>query len=144
VHNDGPDRSMPTSMRVESAPLGAFVPWQPLTTLSVPPILPGESRQVSTVVARPRPTPLGDVNRIPPKKLRTAVNSPDQPAPQPAAGLISMLRLLRRGQSARSVPGRADADTTSLAPDLWDLLGRGQPYWAGNINVFIGSHPVER
>ncbi|HEY5909633.1 MAG TPA: hypothetical protein VJA21_03405 [Verrucomicrobiae bacterium] len=32
----------------------------------------------------------------------------------------------------------------TLAPDLWDLVGRGQPHWAGNINVFIGLHPVER
>ena len=32
----------------------------------------------------------------------------------------------------------------SLAPDLWDLLGQGQPHWAGNINVFVGNRPVER
>jgi hypothetical protein len=24
------------------------------------------------------------------------------------------------------------------------MVGRGQPYWAGNINVFIGREPVER
>jgi hypothetical protein len=36
------------------------------------------------------------------------------------------------------------ATTGSLAPDLWELLGRGQPHWAGNINVFIGSRAVER
>src|SRR5438132_12963314 len=53
-----------------------------------------------------------------------------------------MLDLFRRGRTAR--PGRALAGRVSLAPDLSDLLGRSQPYWAGNINVFVGIHPVER
>ena len=48
-----------------------------------------------------------------------------------------MLNLLRRGRTDRP-SGRA------LAPDLWELVGREQPHWAGNINIFIGSHPVER
>jgi hypothetical protein len=52
---------------------------------------------------------------------------------------MAMLNLLRRGQTAR--PG---AGTASLSPDLWELVGRGQPHWAGNINVFIGTRPVER
>jgi hypothetical protein len=33
---------------------------------------------------------------------------------------------------------------TSLSPDLLDLLGKGQPHWAGNINVFVGHRAVER
>jgi hypothetical protein len=32
----------------------------------------------------------------------------------------------------------------SLPPDLWELVGRGQPHWAGNINVFVGARAVER
>src|SRR5437867_4948647 len=73
VHNEGAGRSRPTSMRLDSAPLGAFVPWQPLTVLSVPALEPGESRELSTDVARPHPAPLGNFNRIPPKTLLTAV-----------------------------------------------------------------------
>jgi uncharacterized membrane protein len=146
VRNKGSGRSQPTPMRLESAPFGAFVPWQPLAKLTVPALEPGESRELSIDVARPRPTPLGDFNRVPPKKLLTAVTapdkSPDQPSPQPARGFAAMLSLLlRRGASisGRALPGR-----TTLAPDLWDMVGRGQPHWAGNINVFIGREPVER
>src|SRR5438105_1767325 len=113
VHNEGAGRSRPTSMRLESAPLGAFVPWQPLTVLSVPALEPGESRELSTEVARPRPAPLGDFNRIPPQRLLTAVNSPDQSPPPLRAGFTSVLDLLRRGQTARPA-----AKGTSLAPDL--------------------------
>jgi hypothetical protein len=32
----------------------------------------------------------------------------------------------------------------TLAPDLSDLVQRGQPHWAGNINVFVGLERVER
>jgi uncharacterized membrane protein len=146
VRNNGSGRSRPTPMRLESAPLGAFVAWQPLAKLTVPALEPGESRELSVDVARPRPTPLGDFNRVPPKKLLTAVNAPgnapEQPAPQPGTRFAAMWNLLlRRGTS---ISGRALAQTTSLAPDLWDMVGRGQPHWAGNINVFIGREPVER
>src|SRR5678809_1203720 len=75
VHNTGEHRSSPTPMRLESAPLGAFVAWQPLGRLMVPALEPGESRKVAMDVARPRPTPLGDFNRVPPKRLVTAINS---------------------------------------------------------------------
>ncbi len=143
VHNVGAHRSPPTAMRLESAPLGAFVPWQPLTQLLVPALEPGESRDLSTEVTRPHPTPLGDFNRVPPTRLLTAVNSPDQPSPQSGTGVGAILNLLRRGHKARS-SSRDLADRPSLAPDLWDLLGRGQPHWAGNVNVFVGIQPVER
>jgi hypothetical protein len=87
VRNTGLGRSQPTPMRLESAPLGAFVSWQPLARLQVPALEPGESRTLSIDVARPRPTPLGDFNRVPPKKLLTSVNAPgnapEQPATQP-------------------------------------------------------------
>src|SRR5207249_2457738 len=73
-----------------------------------------------------------------------AVNSPDQSSPPPVTGVAAMLNLLRRGQTARPAPTSSAAKTASLAPDLWDLLGGGQPHWAGNINVFVGSRPVER
>ena len=147
VRNKGSGRSRPTPMTLESAPFGAFVPWQPLAKLTVPALEPGESRELSIDVARPRPTPLGDFNRVPPKKLLTAVNapdtSPDRASPPNATGLAAILNLLRWGQRARP-SGKGAVARTSLAPDLWDMVGRGQPHWAGNINVFIGREPVER
>ncbi len=144
VHNEGMRRSRPTFMRLESAPLGAFVPWQPLAVLPVPPLEPGELRELRTEVPHPHPAPLGDFSRIPPKGLLTAVNSLDQPPPPSGTGLMAVLNLLRRGQAARPATGSVAAKGAPLAPDLWELAGRGQPYWAGNINVFVGAHPVER
>jgi hypothetical protein len=143
VSNAGEHRSQPTPMRLQSAPLGAFVPWQPLARLLVPSLEPGQSRELSVDVARPRPAPLGDFNRIPPKKLLTALSSQDQPLPRQSSGVVALLDLLRRGQPSRSL-GRDRTENTSLAPDLMDLMGRGQPHWAGNINVFVGSKAVER
>ncbi|HWX23215.1 MAG TPA: hypothetical protein VN578_25210 [Candidatus Binatia bacterium] len=143
VHNAGAHRSPPTPMRLESAPLGAFVPWHPLAQLLVPALEPGESRELSTDVARSQPTPLGDFNLVPPNRLLTAVTSPEQSSPQSGTGFAGMLNLFRRGQTTRSSGGDLAA-RRSLAPDLWELVGRGQAHWAGNINVFIGTHPVER
>jgi len=143
VHNPGARRSQPTSMRLESAPLGAFVPWQPLTVLPVPALEPGDSRELSIEVAHAHPAPLGEFNRIPPKRLLTAVNAPDQPSPPPG-GLMTVLNLLRKGRTARPAPGGVATKSASLAPDMWELLGRGQPHWAGNINVFVGTRRVER
>jgi hypothetical protein len=40
--------------------------------------------------------------------------------------------------------GQRTGKGAHLAPDLWDYLGRGQPHWAGNINVFVGARSVER
>ena len=86
---------------------------------------------------------VSDFNRIPPKRLLTAVNFPERPSRQSGTGFVAMLNLFLRGRTAR--PSGLDlAGRASLAPDLWDLLGRSQPYWAGNINVFVGNHSVER
>ena len=57
IHNRGWRRSAPTTVRLESAPLGAFVHWQSLAVLPLPPIEPGESRVVTVDVARPGPLP---------------------------------------------------------------------------------------
>ena len=143
VHNAGAHRSPPTSLRLESAPLGAFVPWQPLTRMLVPPLEAGESRELSTEVVRSRPASLGDFNRVPPKRLFAAATSPDSPAPEPGSGMMAMLNLLRRGRT-NGTSGRELGRGTPLAPDVFELVGLGQPHWAGNINVFVGSKPVER
>src|SRR5262249_55082251 len=116
VHNDGEFRSKPTVMRLESAPLGAFVPWQPLALLPVPSIEPGGSREVSIDVKRPRPATLGDFDRIPPKRLLSALAAPEDSS-RPNRGFLAMLNLLR-GRNGNL------GDTTDLAPDLMDLVGR--------------------
>lgn len=145
IRNDGGRRSEPTSMRLESAPLGAFVPWRPLAVLPVPALEPGERRELSVEASRPRPKPLGSFDLIPPRTLLNAVSAaPDESAPQPATGIAAMLALFRRRETARKENRGESNKTSSLAPDLWDLVGRDQPHWAGNVNVFIGSKAVER
>jgi hypothetical protein len=64
IHNRGWRRSAPTTVRLESAPLGAFVPWQSLAVLPVPPIEPGESRVVSLDALRPDASSLVKANRL--------------------------------------------------------------------------------
>jgi hypothetical protein len=72
--------------------------------------------------------------------LLKAAASPDE-QPQGNSGIVGLLDLFRK----RPSPARKDLDGKPLlAPDLWDLVGRGQPHWAGNLNVFIGNKPVER
>lgn len=144
IRNESERRSNPTQIRLESAPFGAFVPWRPLATLSVPVLEPGQSRELSVVAAHPHPTPLGDFDRVPPINVLTALNaSPDQSSPRPATGIIALIDLIRRRGTVR--PGNsATARAPMLPSDLWRWFGRDQPHWAGNINVFVGDRAVER
>src|SRR5262245_1122540 len=59
VTNLGYQPTTPTFAVVRAAPLGAFVPWEPLATLPVPSLGPGESFVVRTEAGRPAPEPLG-------------------------------------------------------------------------------------
>lgn len=131
--------SRPTMLRLESAPFGAFVPWRPVTEFPVRALKPGESLDLITEVPRPHPTPLGSFDRVRPKALLRAVNSPDQSSTRLAA-LLEGLALLAGQRSLR----KSARGLSPLPPDLLELLGRANPYWAGNLNVFIGSSPVER
>jgi hypothetical protein len=142
VRNESTRHSKPTIMRLESAPLGAFVPWRPLAVLPVPALEPGEARELSVEVSKLRPQPLGSFDRVPPTTLLTAVNSSPDETPQPRTGVARLLDLLHRRDTVKNRHGTNKRP--SLAPDLWELLGRDQPHWAGNINVFIGSKAVER
>ncbi len=142
VHNGGSQRSLPTMMRLESAPLGAFVRWRSLTQVRVPALEPGESRELSAVIDRPRPDPLGDFDRVPPARLLTAVSAANNQPPSDAGFESALTQFILRQSDPRR--GVQSASAGLLAPDLWDWLGRGQPHWAGNINVFVGRKSVER
>jgi len=140
IRNDGGRRSQATVMRLESAPLGAFVRWQPLALLPVPPLEPGESRILTTEALRPRPQTLGDFDNVPPTKLLAALqSSPDEPSRRAESRFRALQGLLRR-----STAGATGLLAGLLAPDVSELVGRRNPHWAGNINVFIGNKAVER
>lgn len=120
VHNRGEVPSLPTLMRIEAAPLGAFLPTRSLATLKIPLLLPGESRTLRLEARAPKPTPLGQADRVPPSRVLTALASDDErDAPQP-------------GQIG------------TLPVDLLDLFQQGGTHWAGNLNIFFAGKEVER
>ncbi|HVS36532.1 MAG TPA: hypothetical protein VMS17_13290 [Gemmataceae bacterium] len=117
VRNDGDEPSAPTLAVLSAAPLGAFVPWRSLALVHAPALAPGESAVLRTEAIRPAVAPLGPPDRVPPRRLLTALGAADdRPQPTPVA----------------------------LPPDLMDLVGRPNPHWAGNLNVFVAGRAVER
>src|SRR5262245_53127677 len=72
VANGGPVCSEPTVLRIQQAPLGAFVAWNDLTALVVPPIEPGDTVEVATEFPEPGRLP-GQLARTPPGSSLTAV-----------------------------------------------------------------------
>jgi len=118
VRNLGESRSRATRAVIQAAPLGAFVPWQPLAQVQVPSLDPGQEHVIRLDAVRPAPRPLGPPDRVPPRQLLTALGFGDR----------------RRRERAGS----------GLPADLLELFGRPNPYWAGNLNVFVGDRPVER
>src|SRR5919201_1620396 len=69
VTNLGYQPTTPTFAVFRAAPLGAFVPWQPLTALPVPSLGPGESFVLRTEAGRPPPEPLGSPAELTPEQL---------------------------------------------------------------------------
>lgn len=152
VENAGELPTPPTLATLSAAPFGAFVAWTPLKTLPVPPLAPGGSVLLSAEVARRKAKPLGKPERIRPRRLLTALGMNDdrrvqvpptrrdraETMPSPALGLglaqmiVNLLGL------------RQDADQPTLPVDLFELIGRGTPHYAGNLNVFVGRQNVER
>jgi hypothetical protein len=124
VHNLGTERSAETTIVVQSAPLGAFVPWQPLAHVMVPVIEAGESVSVQMETTAPLATALPPDRRTP-AQLLTAL---DREEPH-------------RRRGTWPAPGKA---RPVLASDLFQRLGRGGVHWAGNINVFVSQTSVER
>lgn len=143
--NEGQRRSSATHMRLESAPFGAFVPWRPLAILPVPALEPGESRELSVAAGRPHPKPLGDFDRVPPTSVLQALGaSPDEPSPQRRLSVVALMNLIQRQKNSRTARNTRIVGGPMLPSDLWELFGREQPHWAGNINVFVGDRAVER
>lgn len=132
ITNRGTAWSQPTPILIRSAPLGAFVPWQPLATVEAPPIAPRVTTVVSFETARPRTEPLGDFSGLVPDALRTAVGAGDG-AP---TRFDPNLALLVREKMMDRFGG--------LAPDPFALLDRTTTRWIGNIDVLIRRKSVER
>lgn len=143
LRNLGAEPSRPTTLMLQAAPLGAFVSWEPLVALAVPALRPGETVDLSTEAARPKPAPLGDFADVPPRRVLAAVGPDDQPSRTAGrrSGLFRNWALVRR---LRRAAGGQSAKSPSLPPDPLDLVGRRNPHWAGNLNVFIGRKSVER
>jgi hypothetical protein len=111
---------------IQAAPLGAFVPWKPLAMLPVPSLQAGETRVLRLQAAVPRTAVLGDPAKIPPHRLLTALAEEDEP------------------EDAMSATVPLPSTTAPLANDVFALLGRENPHWAGNLNVFVNDRAVER
>ncbi|MCI0739003.1 MAG: hypothetical protein L0Y72_08165 [Gemmataceae bacterium] len=118
VHNEGEEPTESTMAIVQSAPLGAFVRWRPLSVAQIPALEPGASVAVEFEARRPSVSTLGDPRKIEPLTLLTALDNDDD-------------------RQARSAFG-------ALPADLLELFGRRNLYWAGNLNIFIGARSVER
>jgi len=166
VVNRGPRRSKPTRMRIESAPLGAFVAWRPLREdLVVAPIAPGGTGRVVLTVPRPEPRALGGAGKGAVRSLKVASGF----GPEGESRPWSRTPGARRPDTPRIDPKRRERLQVSwfvesvlqkhfpqiyndafrselgslLPPSILDVDGP-QPHWAGNLNVWIGETPVER
>ncbi|GEM_PF-2112759 len=132
VHNPSAKQSMPTIMKVQAAPLGAFVPWSHLTSVVVPEIEPWGQVQVETRATAPQSTLPGNLEEVTPQQLLNALDRPQV-----------VIDKLFDG-SWIEWPLDLEMISPSLLPDdPMALLGRSNPHWAGNINVFIGDSAVE-
>jgi hypothetical protein len=140
VTNESSQASRPTVVMVSAAAFGAFVPWQPLATLSIPRLLPGQTRVLRTRGIPVRPEPLGRVDSVPPRRLLgvlgLAGDSPDEPPGKRGA--------YAEPGSARYASVPASPSPRRLPADLMQLLLQETPHWAGNINVHVGNKDVER
>lgn len=119
VRNSSDRPSPPRLMSISSAPLGAFLPWRPLVSLTIPSLRPGAKTLVETAATRIRPLPLGRIERIPPGRLVAAFAQHDD-----ADG--------RSGFKKR------------VASSIFDLLDPCRAHWVGNINVFVNYRGTER
>lgn len=141
VGNAGPTSSLPCRMRIDAAPFGAFLPWRRLTTLTVPSLQPGETTRLVTTEAQAGSGTSPGAAGIIPRGLLTAIGANDENAHRMRRGRggirpTRVLGVLMR----RMLSGNSGV----LPPNLLELLAGPQPHWAGNLNIWIESRPVER
>jgi hypothetical protein len=143
VTNRGEECSKPTSALISAAPLGAFVAWQPLARVAVPGLPPGESTVLRAEGVRTPRQPLGTPDRVPPRRLLAALGADDgEPrSTDRRSAAIDALRTLLRVSPQQTLQTPIGSE---LPPDPLELLSRGNPHWAGNLNIFIGGRAVER
>jgi hypothetical protein len=145
VTNLGGERSLPTAAIVQAAPLGAFVPWRPIAVVPVPALMPGRSATLRIDGVRPQARPLGPPDRVPPRRLLTALGAGDAPARGRGQSWTDTLRnLLARPGDRPAPPGSPAWPAGALPADPMELLGRGALHWAGNLNIFLAGRAVER
>ena len=137
IRNQSQRISPPTEVRIQAAPLGAFVSWRDVKSVQAPSLQPGQATKVSLAMPVPRTRSLGSPGGIPPRRFFDAMGG--NALGQWALSFMSrkMSAILRRG--ARKLAGEGE-----LPPDPMQLLDREQFHWAGNINVLIGDLAVER
>ncbi len=144
VRNEGDLPSRPTRLKIEAAPLGAFVPGRRIAVLDVPSVALGSAVELRTRARRPRVRPLGDLRNTRPEDLLGALANPDPPRRRLRGWLGPWWRkqpLAPPKEKDRDAPGDV---APLLPPDPLSLVECGAPHWAGNINVFIGKRSVER
>jgi hypothetical protein len=132
VTNDGDLWSAPTEVALQSAPLGAFLTWQPLLTLTVPPLAPHTSAVVSGSAWVPQHAPVAppeEVWSMPADLLREFAETVAREAREEAER--EARRLLRRPAPV-------------VAADPLALVGRAGYHWAGNIDILMRGKAAER
>jgi hypothetical protein len=148
VTNAGSSPSRGEFALIQSATLGAFVAWRPLTIVEVPVLQPGESVVLRSGAVRATPKPLETPDRLPPARLLTALGfGDDEPRSPEARGDARVSRALGLFRKFRPLRDEAPKDgyrSLQLPPSPFDLLTGQSTYWAGNLNVFIGGRAVER
>ncbi|MEO0650620.1 MAG: hypothetical protein AAFZ65_08080 [Planctomycetota bacterium] len=129
VRNHGPRPTAPTTLLLETASFGLFLPNHPVCSLQVP-----------TVEARGSVV-LGASLPLLPVSSGSSAPRADRPEPsdlrlRPGLPLIQRVSRQRLGASPRT--------ERALAPDLHALLGHVRSQWAGNVRVQVGGRCTER
>jgi hypothetical protein len=138
VHNRGGAWSQATTMRVEAAPLGAFIPMRPLTTLQVPAIPPLRCVNVSTEVDETPVRPPDDTQPAP--RAVPAASDTDMDADESRAARREFLL----GRRALRHVAENNTGNARLPENITKMGGWGGLHWAGNLGVFIDDCDVAR
>lgn len=132
VSNDGDFVSPPTDIALQSAGFGAFLPWHPLMSLSVPALAPRTSLVVAGTAMVP-PTKSAVPNTLswsmPPDLLREFAETTAREAREEAER--EARRLVRRAPPI-------------LAADSFAVTGREGVHWTGNIDILMRDIAAER